>query len=54
MNSKLQKYSFRVVVLYFIGVNLEQNTYEPAHDKTNKMAYAPILVRVFAVRSVGS
>ena len=27
---------------------------QPAHDKSNKMACAPSLIRVFAVRSVGS
>ena len=27
---------------------------EPPHDKTNEMACAPRIIRVFAVRSVGS
>ena len=44
---------------------LQNFTFEPLHEKTNKMAYAPVddsdqpghppsLVRVFTVRSMGS
>ena len=58
---KLHCLNFRIITT-FLGVHF---LFEPLHDKTNKMAcapseesdqpgHSPSLIRVFAVRSVGS